>query len=127
MDNAYKTADSALDDRLAAIETEVGDARPQIGTDEESGDPIYGTLDNRLDSIETAAAQVRTDINTIANELAMVDDVTHNIKDTNTKIDDLTSDVIALATEIAMGQDENGRLIGAETRIDDIETAIDHV
>jgi len=57
----------------------------------------------------------------------MVDDVTHNIKDTNTKIDDLTSDVHALAEEIAMGQDENGRLTGAETRIDAIETAIDHV
>lgn len=157
---------AAAQSDINAIENELKDARPQIGTDEEDK-PIYGTLDNRFDSIdgqisqienelntahissvvrtpgqnqgdpdtdttysslderleaiEGHAAKVRTDVNTIANELAMVDDVTHNIKDTNTKIDDLTSDVHALAEEIAMGQDENGRLIGAETRLDTID------
>jgi len=82
---------TALNTRLTTVETEISGARPQIGTDEESGEPIYGTLDNRLDSIETAAAQVRTDVNTIANELSMYNEGV--IADTNTKIDNLETDV----------------------------------
>ena len=136
-----ESMDTDLDERLDDIEDELTDAHTSSVIketieveDEETHEMVerevnktYTSVDARLEAIETHAAAVRTDINTIANELAMVDDVTHNIKDTNTKIDDLTADVAALATEINMGHDEFGRLTGAETRIDDIETAIDHV
>lgn len=114
--SALESADTALDSRLDALEA----ARPSI-TDDQTGEVTYGTLDDRFDAVEDAAAQLRTDVNTIANELAMVDDVTHNIKDTNTKIDDLTTDVARLAEEISMGHDEFGRLSGAETRIDTLD------
>jgi flagellar capping protein FliD len=83
---AYEEADTALDNRLTAIETEISDARPQVGTDEESGEPIYGTLDNRLDSIESNATQIRNDIDTIADELKMFD-VADNISGAHTRID----------------------------------------
>lgn len=128
---AIETHKKAIADEIEAARTSTV-VRTEVPAAEEGEDPTYtdttyNSLDARLEAIENHAASVRFDVNTIANELAMVDDVTHNIKDTNTKIDDLTSDVQALATEISMGHDEFGRLTGAETRIDDIELVIDHV
>lgn len=119
-DAAYKAADTALDNRLDAIETEISDARPQVGTDEESGEPIYGTLDKRLDDIESTATQIRNDVNTIAGELAMVDKATHSIKDTGTKIDIITNEINAAHRAVEEGEPADT----LNTRFTDIEAKI---
>lgn len=125
--------DTNVDGRLDTVEQILSDALVSTVVrtpGAEEGDPdtdtTYNSLDARLEAIESHTTAARTDLNTIAAELAMLDNQ-NAIKDTNTKIDDLVADVHALASEIAMGQDENGRLTGAETRIDDLEERLDTV
>ena len=50
-----QTAWSDSTTRIDLITNELNDARVQIGTDQQSGDPIMGTLDDRFDAIETRA------------------------------------------------------------------------
>jgi hypothetical protein len=115
LDTAYKAADTALDNRLDAIEA----ARPST-TDPVSGETTYGTLDDRFDAIEDDTAQLRTDVNTIANELAMVD--TDTIVSNNTRVDQLETDLRTMAAELDML--DGTSIVDTNTRIDGITTEI---
>ena len=117
---------TSLDARLDAIELELNNARIELGTDEESGDPLMSTLDQRLDAMDATAAALRNEVQVIANELAMYDD-NDAIQDTWTRVDKLSRDVEALAAELSMARNENGELIDAASRIDNLEYAISHV
>ena len=117
---ALNSADTALDSRLDSIEDELQDARPVTGTDPETDEPIYGTLDDRLDAIESVATNARTDINTIATELAMMDN--QAIVSTNSRVDTLENDLRTMATELNML--DGTAIVDTNTRIDAIEDAI---
>ena len=110
-----EAADTALDSRLDAIEA----ARPST-TDDQTGEITYGTLDDRFDAIEDDTAQLRTDINTIANELAMVD--TDTIVSNNTRVDQLETDLRTMAAELDML--DGTSIVDTNTRIDGITTEI---
>ena len=116
--------DNSTDTRLDTIETELNDARIEIGTDEESGDPVMSTLDQRLDAMDTTAAGIRADLTTVISELGMTD--TNGLKTMGTRIDDLAENVAALATELDMQMNED-KIVDTNSRIDSIETVIDHV
>lgn len=116
--------DNSTDARLDTIETELNDARIEIGTDEESGDPIMSTLDQRLDAMDTIAAGIRADLTTVISELGMTD--ANGLKTMGTRIDDLADNVAALATELDMQMSED-KIVDTNSRIDSIETVIDHV
>lgn len=117
---------TSLDARLDAIELELNNARIELSTDEESGDPLMSTLDQRLDAMDATAAALRNEVQVIANELAMYDD-NDAIQDTWTRVDKLSRDVEALAAELSMARNENGELIDAASRIDNLEYTISHV
>ena len=117
---------TSLDARLDAIELELNNARIELGTDEESGDPLMSTLDQRLDAMDATAAALRNEVQVIANELAMYDD-NDAIQDTWTRVDKLSRDVEALAAELSMARNENGELIDTASRIDNLEYTISHV
>lgn len=105
---------------IEALRTEITNAHASATM----SDTTYSTLDDRLEAIENYAAAIRTDVTSIADELAMVDEETDAIKNTNTKIDDLERDIRAFAAELAMGRDENGALVDANTRIDTIQNEL---
>lgn len=116
--------DNSTDARLDTIETELNNARIEIGTDEESGDPVMSTLDQRLDAMDTTTAGIRADLTTVISELGMTD--TNGLKTMGTRIDDLADNVAALATELDMQMNED-KIVDTNSRIDSIETVIDHV
>ena len=64
---------------------------------ENDGDPdtdtTYANLDARLEAIESHAAAVRTDVNTIAGELSMIDN--ESIVNTNTRVDSIEGEITA--------------------------------
>ena len=130
IDNSSTGTIHGLDVRLGAVEDELDDARVQIGTDDNSGDPIYGTLDNRFDSVEARATQLESDVNKIANELAMYD-ISDTIQNNNTRIDTIEENVVAMAKEIGMLQDQSSvvdlstAVSRTDTRVDDIESRLD--
>jgi len=75
----------------------------------------YNSLDERLEDIEG-------DINTIANELGMVD--TGDLKTIGTRVDTLDAHVTTLATEL--GMISNNEIVDTNTRVDNIEYALNH-
>lgn len=131
--SSLKDADDALDTRLKAAEKELKDAHTSSTIKTDDADTEYESLDARLEAIEShaavsdaTAAGIRTDLTKIATELAMLDEETNVIKDTNTKIDDLERDVRSFANELVMARDEDGALIETNTRVDQISYAISH-
>ena len=135
LDSAYKAADSALDTRITALETEVdmtsvssridnlaseleaarlSDVKGTTDNDELSP-RAYNSLDERLEDIEG-------DINTIANELGMVD--TDDLKTIGTRVDALDAHITTLATEL--GMISNDEIVDTNTRVDNIEYALNH-
>jgi hypothetical protein len=71
-----------MDSRVDALESNVNGAKV-------SGGPQ--TLDARFDAVEGRATTLESNMQTIANELGMMDGTA--IKDTNTKIDSLEAHV----------------------------------
>lgn len=116
--------DISTDTRLDAIETNLTDARVQTGVDDQTNEPIYQytDLDDRFDTIEGTAAALRTDVNTIANELAMVD--TGVIVDNNTRVDQLETDLRTMAVELNML--DGTAIKDTNSRVDAIEYNISH-
>ena len=130
LDHEYES----LDERLEAIESDKKDIKDEViaartssvvrTPGENDGDPdtdtTYANLDARLEAIESHAAAVRTDVNTIANELAMVDN--DNIVNTNTRVDTLENDLRTMAAELDML--DGTAIKDTNTRIDSIEGEI---
>lgn len=103
IDNTETGSVAGLDSRLTAVEQEINTA-------------------NQDDTLDARFTNVETNIQTIANELAMVDNGI--IYDTNSKVDRFEADIRNLADELAMARDETGALIQANTRIDQMSTEI---
>jgi len=129
----------SLDARLEAIETHKKSLADEIDAahtssiitdsheEEIGGETIttqvphtYGSLDARLEAIESHAAAVRTDVNAIAGELAMVDH--ESIVTTNTRVDTLENDLRTMAAELDML--DGTAIVDTNTRIDGIEDEI---
>ena len=103
LDHEYES----LDERLEAIESDKKDIKDEViaartssvvrTPGENDGDPdtdtTYANLDARLEAIESHAAAVRTDVNTIAGELSMIDN--ESIVNTNTRVDSIESEIDA--------------------------------
>ena len=96
-------------------------------TEEEDGETIttqvphtYDSIDARLEAIESHAAAVRTDVNTIAGELAMMDN--NALVTTNTRVDTLENDLRTMARELDML--DGTAIVDTNTRIDGIESEI---
>ena len=123
LDTDYQAADRAIDTRLVSVEDELDNARIQIGTDEDTQEPIMSTLDQRLDSMDTTAAGIRADLTTVITELGMTD--TNGLKTIGTRVDDLADNITALATELDMQMSE-GKITDTQSRIDDLAYDISH-
>lgn len=113
--SALESADTDLDSRLDALEA----ARPST-TDDQTGEVTYGTLDDRFDAVEDAAAQLRTDVNAIAGELAMMDN--ESIVTTNSRVDTLENDLRTMAAELDML--DGTAIVDTNTRVDGIVTNV---
>ena len=131
---------TSANSRIDNVETEVTNARTSsIITDEHTeevgGETVttqvphtYASVDARLEAIEAHAAAVRTDVNTIADELSMRDQQV--ISGVNTRVDRLNDNVLALGKEIGMLSEDATLLPLADaidregTRIDTIATEI---
>ena len=120
--SSLQGSDTTTDGRLDAIEANLLAARNQTGVDSQTNEPIYQftDLDNRFDTIESTASQLRTDVNTIANELAMVDQ--NSIVNTNTRVDTLENDLRTMAAELDML--DGTAIVDTNTRIDGITNEI---
>ena len=133
-DLASDTTDAAnaLDGRLDDVEEELSDAHTssvikETIIEEEGGEQVerlvnktYDSIDARLEAIENHAAAVRSDVNTIAGELAMVDGT--SIVDTNTRVDTLENDLRTMAAELDML--DGTAIVDTNTRIDGITDEI---
>ena len=137
IDNSTTGTVHLIDGRLSTVESSLTAALTSsvIRTPgEEAGDPdtdtTYASLDERLEAIEAHAASMRTDVDTIANELDMYD-ISDNIVATNSRIDQIETNVVAMANEIGMLQDGSAvedmssAISGASSRIDGLETRLD--
>ena len=123
LDTDYQAADRAIDTRLVSVEDELEDARIQIGTDENTQEPIMSTLDQRLDAMDTTTAGIRSDLTTVIAELGMND--TNGLKTIGTRVDDLADNIASLATELDMQMSE-GKITDTQSRIDDLAYDISH-
>lgn len=102
---------TSANSRIDLVETEVANARtstvvrtPGANDGDPDTDTTYGSLDARLEAIETHAADVRTDVNTIANELNMFNQA-GVIQDATTRIDTIEKNVLEIGKEIGMISD----------------------
>lgn len=112
----------SLNKRFTDAETDISALQAELTAAHSStaADATYNNLDARLEAIESAANSSRADINTIANELAMVD--SESIVGTNTRVDTLEQDLRTMAAELNML--DGTAIVDTNTRIDDIETEI---
>ena len=116
------TTYTTLDQRLEAIETDKEALKNEVAAAHRTLQSGTDSLDNRFDDLETAAAGLRTDVNTIANELAMMDN--DALVTTNTRVDTLESDLRTMAAELNML--DGTAIVDTNTRIDGIETEINN-
>lgn len=108
IDNAETGTVHGLDERIITLENNVNGAKVENGPQ---------TLDARFDAVEGIAAQLRTDINTIAGELSMMDN--EALVTTNTRVDTLENDLRTMAAELDML--DGTAIVNANTRIDTID------
>ena len=111
----------ALNDKIIGVKDEVETARTSsIIKEDDDGvmvDKTYTSLDARLEAIEAHAAGIRSDIDTIAGELDMVD--TNGLKTIGTRVDALDAHITTVADELGMVQ--SGEIVNTNTRIDAID------
>ena len=117
-----------LNDKITTLEGTVNDNNTAIDALESNvnGAKVDGgpqTLDARFDAVEGRATTLESNMQTIANELGMIDGTA--IKDTNTKIDSLEAHVQTMATELGMVQ--SGQIVDTNTRVDSLEGRMDAV
>ena len=98
-----------LDEKITTLTGSVNDKDSAMGA--------------RVDAVANRATTLEGTVQTIANELGMMDGTA--IKDTNTKIDSLESNLATMANELGMLQ--SGEIVNTNTRVDSLEGRMDAV
>ena len=117
IDNASTGTVHGLDTRLTAAESAISHVKDVNNANDKGG------LTERIIAAET-------NINTIAEDLAMYNTQTGAIEATNSRVDTIEENVVAMAKEIGMLQDDSAvvdlstAVSRTNTRVDDIDTEI---
>ena len=107
----------ALKGLIDGVDNKITEALTSTVIQTNNENTTYASLDARLEAIESHAADIRSDVDTIAGELDMVD--ANGLKTIGTRVDALDAHITAVADELGMVQ--SGEIVNTNTRIDTID------